>query len=162
MSRLVAQQLRRAALIDGDVVNEIIVSGRVWALGEPADEAFRQVQLCIRNVCTLAANFVDAGFTAVIDTVVPDRKQLDFFLSALRPHRVDVVVLAPSIDVCRQRNATRAAEDQFFFDDYEALTAAMRDAFGEVGWWFDTSTLTPEETARQVLDTVAGIAFPGR
>lgn len=29
--------------------------------------------------------------------------------------------------------------------------ASMRAAFGELGWWFDTSALTPEETAEQVL-----------
>jgi hypothetical protein len=28
----------------------------------------------------------------------------------------------------------------------------MRRAFGEVGWWFDTSALTPEQTAEWVVD----------
>ena len=67
VTRLVATQLPRSARLDGDVLNEMIVSGRVWALGEPADEAARQVALCNRNLCALAANFADAGFTPVID-----------------------------------------------------------------------------------------------
>jgi adenylylsulfate kinase-like enzyme len=67
VSRLVAARLRRASHLDGDVVNEFIVSGRVWALGEPGDEAARQVRLCNQNLCALAANFADAGFTPVID-----------------------------------------------------------------------------------------------
>jgi hypothetical protein len=27
----------------------------------------------------------------------------------------------------------------------------MRRALGGVGWWFDTSALTPEETAEQLI-----------
>lgn len=165
MSRLVAQRLARSALLNGDFVNELIVNGRVWALGQPADEAARQVRLCNENLCALAANFADAGFTPVIDSLIPDREQLEFFLHALRPRHVVLVVLTPSIDECRHRNTTRHHEEQFFFDDYETLTAGMRDGFGTVGWWFDTSTLTPDETARQIVangPTLAPVGRPGR
>ena len=115
VSRLVADALTHAALIDGDVVNRLMVSGRVWALGEPADEAARQVRLCNRNLCELAANFADAGFTPVIDWIIPDRQQLDQYRQVLGPRCLLVVVLAPSIDVCRYRNTIRNPEDQFFF-----------------------------------------------
>ena len=158
VSRLVAGALTRAALIDGDVVNRLIVSGRVWALGEPADEAARQVRLCNRNLCELAANFADAGFTPVIDWIIPDRQQLDQYRQVLGPRRLLVVVLAPSIDVCRYRNTIRDPEDQFFFDDYEALTSTMRATYGTVGWWLDTSDLSPEETARQIITGAASFA----
>ena len=67
VSRLVAQALSRAALLNGDFVGELVVSGRVWALGEPAEEAARVVRLCNDNPCALAANFADAGFTPVVD-----------------------------------------------------------------------------------------------
>jgi hypothetical protein len=56
----------------------------------------------------------------------------------------------PSIEVPKSRNGIREPEEQFVFDDYEALTAAMHNGFGTIGWWFDTSTLTPEETASQI------------
>jgi chloramphenicol 3-O-phosphotransferase len=151
VSRLVARQLARSALLNGDFVNELIVNGRVWALGEPADEAARQVRLCNQNLCALAANFAGSGFTAVIDSLIPDREQLDYFLHALEPRQVLLVVLTPSISVCRHRNTVRHHEEQFFFDEYETLTTGMRNAFGAVGWWFDTSALTPAETATQII-----------
>lgn len=151
VSQLVAQRLARSALLNGDQVNRLIVSGRVWALGEPADQAARQVRLCNENLCALAANFADSGFTPVIDWIIPDREQLDFYLEALSPRRVLLVVLTPSTEVCRHRNAIRDHREQFFFDDYETLTAAMHNGFGTVGWWFDTSTLTPDETATQII-----------
>jgi hypothetical protein len=31
----------------------------------------------------------------------------------------------------------------------------MRRDFGEVGWWFDTSALTPEETAEHIVREAA-------
>ncbi len=161
VAHLVAQRLARAAVLDGDFVNELIVSGRVWALGEPADEAARQVRLCNKNLSALAANFADSRFTPVIDGVLPDRSQLDFFLRALSPRRVLLIVLAPSISVCRHRNTTRHPEEQFFFDDYESLTAGMRSEFGTVGWWFDTGALTPHETAAEVIAHADDLAHVG-
>ena len=37
VSRLVAASLTRSALLDGYFVSGLVVSGRVWALGEPSD-----------------------------------------------------------------------------------------------------------------------------
>ncbi|GGM17250.1 hypothetical protein GCM10010129_71790 [Streptomyces fumigatiscleroticus] len=151
VTRLVAGRLPRSARLDGDFVSRLIVSGRVGALGEPADEAARQVELCNRNLCTLANNCSDAGFTPVIDWVVPDRKQLDFFVSLLPTRHVLFVVLAPGIEVCRYRNTVRDPRERFDFDGHEDLDAAMKRELGDTGWWFDTSSLTPEETADRII-----------
>ncbi|GAA3189265.1 AAA family ATPase [Streptomyces virens] len=151
VTRLVAERLPRFARLDGDFVSRLVVSGRVGALGEPADEAARQVELCNRNLCTLANNFSDAGFTPVIDWVIPDRAQLDFFVSLLAARQVLFVVLAPGIEACRYRNTLRDPQEQFHFDGYEDLDADMKRELGDLGWWFDTSALTPEETADRVV-----------
>lgn len=161
VSRLVGMALTRSAVLNGDAVNRMIVSGRVWALGEPADEAARQVRLCNDNLCRLAANFADAGFTPVIDWIVPDRQQLQLYHEALGRRRLLVVVLAPSHDVCRTRNSMRALQEQFLFDGYESLTGSMRSGFGRLGWWFDTSDLTTEETVGRILVEAAGRAAVG-
>jgi predicted kinase len=151
VTRLVAAQLPRSARLDGDVLNQMIVSGRVWALGEPADEAARQVALCNRNLCALAANFADAGFTPVIDWIIPSREQLDLFTGLLAPRPVQFVVLAPGIKACRYRNTIRDPAERFDFDDYENLEAGMKRELGETGWWFDTSALTPARTAEKII-----------
>ncbi|MFM9368429.1 AAA family ATPase [Streptomyces sp. Da 82-17] len=151
VTRLVAERLPRSARLDGDFISRLVVSGRVGALGEPADEAARQVELCNRNLCTLANNFADAGFVPVIDWVVPDRKQLDFFVSLLPARNVLFVVLAPGVEACRYRNTLRDPRERFDFDGYEELDAAMKRELGDAGWWFDTAALTPEESADRVL-----------
>jgi predicted kinase len=151
VTRLVGRRLERAARLGGDEVNGMIVSGFVWALGEPADEAARQVELLHRNLCALADNFCDAGFTPLIDAMIPSRERLDFFLDRLAPRRVLFVVLAPGIEACRYRNTIRDPDERFDFDGYDALEADMKREFGDVGWWFDTAGLTPDETADRIV-----------
>jgi hypothetical protein len=142
--------LSRSALLDAYVVSGMVVSGHVWALGEPAEEAARQVRLCHENLCALATNLANAGFTPVIDVVVPDGANLDGFRSALGD-RLRLVVLDPGTDVCVSRNATRAPIEQFFFDGYDGLHATMSTGFGGLGWWLDTAAQTSDETVEQLL-----------
>lgn len=153
-----ARLLPRAAQVKGDDVNKMILSGRVGFMGQPADEASRQDELCNRNMCSLANNFIDFGFTVLMDTVVADRAELDFLLGLLAPRTVRLVTLAPGVTACRQRNATRDPDERFEFDGYHRLDAGMRRDLADTGWWFDTSTLTPAETAEQLVREAAGHA----
>jgi predicted kinase len=154
VSTLAAGLLPRAARVKGDDVSYMILSGRVRFDGTPADEADRQGDLCNRNMCALANNFVDFGFTVFMDTVVADRRKLDDLLRLLAPRPTRLVVLAPGIAACRHRNATREPDERWEFDGYERLEARMRKDIAESGWWFDTAALTPQETAARLVDGV--------
>jgi len=162
VTALAARLLPRAAQVKGDAVNQMVLSGRVWFMGKPRDEARRQDELCNRNMCSLANNFVDFGFTVLMDTVVADRAELDFLLTLLSPRPVRLVTLAPGVDECRHRNATRHPDEQFEFDGYEQLEADMKRELGDVGWWFDTSALTPTRTAEQLVNEAVERAGPIR
>lgn len=148
---LAARLLPRAARIKADDLNEMILSGRVGYLGQPAEEASRQAELCNRNLCSMASNFIDFGFTVLVDQLVENRSELTFLVDLLAPRPVGLVTLAPGPTVCRQRNATREADEQFDFTGYDALHDDMRRDFDGVGWWFDTSALTPGETAARLV-----------
>lgn len=158
VTRLIAQELDRSARLDGDDVVRFIVSGGVWALGEPADEAARQVDLCNRNLCTLARNFVTAGFTTVIDWVIPDRRQLDQFRELLDPLPTSFVVLAPGSEACRERNRYRDPQQRWEFTGYEAMDASMRRELGDQGWWLDSADLTAEATASMIINEASSRA----
>jgi predicted kinase len=150
-----ARLLRRAALVKGDDVNVMIRSGAVWFAGEPREEAVLQTELCKRNMCALANNFVDYGFPVFMDTVVQDRATLDQLLALLSPRPVRLVILAPGITSCQQRNAARRSFEQFAFDGYEQLDADMKRDLVDDGWWFDTAALTPEQTAEKLVREVS-------
>ena len=106
-------------------------------------------------MCSLAANFVDFGFTVLMDTAVADRAELDFLVSLLAPRPARLVTLTPGAAVCRQRNTTRQHSERWEFAGYDRLDADMHQGFGNVGWWFDTSALTPAETAQRIVHGAA-------
>jgi len=62
-----------------------------------------------------------------------------------------LVMLAPGLKVCQDRNAARDDDERLDFG-YSSLEAELEREVGGIGWWFDTSALSPEETARQILN----------
>jgi chloramphenicol 3-O-phosphotransferase len=97
-----------------------------------------------------------------MDTVVQDRAVLDLLLALMSPRPVRLVILAPGVEVCKHRNAGRDSDERFEFDGYEQLEADMKHDLGGIGWWFDTSALTPEETAEQLVRETAVHTAPLR
>jgi len=162
VSRLVAERLPRAAQVDGDVFGIMLVSGRANMLDDdgrwnPGPEGQRQLRLRMVNMCSVADNFADAGFTPVADSVVETREELRFIAGRLRGRPLMLVVLCPALEVARQRNATRAPETQVDYD-FAPLARNQRRELGDVGWWLDSGDQTPEETADLIVAEAAGRA----
>jgi predicted kinase len=151
VTALAARLLPRAAQVKGDTVSYMVLSGRVGFQDQPADEARRQGELVNLNLCALANNFIDFGFTVLMDTVVANRAKLDRLVALLSPRPTRLIILEPGIEACRYRNSIRDPDERFYFDGYERLEADMRRDLGELGWWFDTSALSPSETAAQLV-----------
>ena len=153
VTRQVAARLDRAARISGDDLHQMLVTGRVRFDSDQRAEAARQGELRAHNLCTLVDNFAAADFTVVVDEVVPDREDLDYYLDHISARPVHLVVLAPALEVCQQRNAARAAEDRVDYD-FSEYDAELRRELAGLGWWLDTADQTPEETADLILAEV--------
>ncbi|WP_076263665.1 AAA family ATPase [Intrasporangium flavum] len=151
VAQSVARSLSRSALISGDAVARMVVGGYVWPLGDPPREAARQVRLVNDNLCSLAGNFIDAGFTPVIDWIVPDADRLEVYRAQFGS-RLRLVVLDPGAEACVARNLQRPAVEQFAFDGHAQLRASMWDGFRSLGWWLDSSGLDAESTTRRIVD----------
>ncbi|WP_419997963.1 AAA family ATPase [Streptomyces boninensis] len=149
VARLLAARMPRAAYVSGDAVADMMVSGRVGVVSEPRAEAQRQLLLRARNICSLADNFAAAGFTPVLDHVVPDRAVLELMTDSLRVRPVFFVTLAPSLEVAAHRNATRDARERVPYE-FGDLDRGMRAELGDVGLWLDTSELTAAETVAAI------------
>ncbi|GCD98584.1 AAA family ATPase [Embleya hyalina] len=143
---LVAARYPRAAHISGDVLSYMVVQGRVGFAGEPAEESRRQLRLCVRNMCALADNFAADDILPIVEYPIDSPELLEFMVGLLRTAPVMFVVLAPPLEVCRERNAARPVRERVDFD-YGPQYRAMRERLGGVGWWLDNSDRTPVETA---------------
>jgi chloramphenicol 3-O-phosphotransferase len=149
VSRALAERLARAVAIETDWLQGIILSGGLWPDEEPHDEAERQLTLKAKNAASLADSYVDAGFTVVIDDVVPGTHRLDLYRGFLRTRPLALIVLAPSLEVALRRDEHRGYKE--VGDLWAHLDAEMREKLDGIGFWLDTSTITVEQTVDAIL-----------
>lgn len=147
VSRLLAQRFARGVHIESDLLQKLIVRGGLWPDEEPLEEARRQLRLRGKHVCLLADSFFEAGFTPVIDDVVIGSR-VDEFRSDVRNRPLLFVMLAPSVDVVRQRDSSRPEQ---VFDKWGHLDTVVRQETPRVGLWIDSSEQTAEETVDEIL-----------
>jgi gluconate kinase len=148
ISEALAKRFPLAAHIEGDRLQNLVVSGAHWPSVDTNPEADRQILLRARNAAALARSFYQAGVVPVIDDVVVRCRHLDFYFDHLGRLPVRLVVLAPTPDMAAGRIALR---DKKLAEDWSFLDAAMREELASKGTWIDSSTLTVEETVDAVL-----------
>ncbi|MEU6985428.1 AAA family ATPase [Streptomyces sp. NPDC046324] len=145
-----AARFARAAHIEVDEIQELIVSGGHWPTMDHDPEADRQIFLRARNACLLADSFAAAGFLPVVDDVVVRRSHLDFYRATLKARPFHTVFLAPGATKAWERNNAR---DKRLTTNWAPLDAAMREELSADGIWLDNAELSVEETVDEVLRT---------
>jgi len=158
VTKALAARFPRGVAIESDWLQESIVSGGLWPNEEPLDEARRQLELRAKNVAMLADNFVEAGFLAVIDDVVPGPNRLQTILESLKARPVALVVLAPPLEVALSRDEHRGYER--VGDLWAHLDAEMREKLAGTGLWLDTGEMKVEETVDAILERTDEAVLP--
>ena len=152
VARLVACQLPRSALIHGDDVHNLIVSGRKHPHEEPADEVEHQMLLRDRNTAALTDNIAEAGFPPVIDDVVVWLPRFERLLAGIKTRPLFMAILAPDSAVIEQR--VRLQPQKSVFHLWSHLDDMMRRDMAGIGCWFDSAQQTPADTAAAVIARV--------
>jgi predicted kinase len=149
VGRLLAARFERAAFIEADDLQRMIVAGGHWVTepGEPTGEPAAQLRLRLRNACILARSFVGSGFTVILDDIIIGERlgQLKEDLSGMP---FQTVVLAPRPDVVVERDAARHKTVGADWAAY--LDAELRKTMSGVGIWIDNSEQTPDETVGEI------------
>jgi predicted kinase len=143
-----AARFPRAAHIEVDHLQELIVSGGRWPTPDGDPEADRQILLRARHACLLAGSFAAAGFLPVVDDVVVRRSHLDFYRARAGNLRLHPVFLAPGPETAWERNNARHKR---LTTNWAFLDEAMRAELSGQGVWIDNADLTVEETVGAVL-----------
>ena len=150
VGRALAEGMRKAVFIDGDSVDDVIVSDRMPMTEPPTVGAVEQLFLRYAGALTLADVYRSAGFDAVIaDNVFGSF--LDDYLILAAPEPLHLVMLNPSAEVIEQREDGRrknAYRDGFTID---GLVATIEDGTARLGLWLDTSHLSVAQTVTQIL-----------
>ncbi len=147
----VAERLEKSVHLRGDAFRRMIVNGRVDMSADAADAAYDQLMLRYRLARSAALAYADAGFDVIYqDTIIGPAlaEVVERFGNALAA----VVVLNPSADVIRQREASRGKQGYTSFSVED-----LHDVFQttpNIGYWLDSSDQTAGETVDHVLDLI--------
>jgi chloramphenicol 3-O-phosphotransferase len=90
----------------------------------------------------------------VIDHVVAHREMLEAMFGWLQPRPVWFVTLAPDLSTARARNATRPERERIGYDISGLYPGIQRELSARC-WWFDTSTISPQDTAHRIIAEAA-------
>ncbi len=148
VSQALAKRFQKSAHLEGDLIGELVIAGRLYPDQEPIEESRRQLELRRRNLCLLADSYFAAGFVPIIDDVVVTPDVLRLFQTDLRSRPLWFVVLAPRLDILRKRDARR---DKHLLEVWGYLDSVLRQQMAEIGLWIDLSDMTIEETVEAIL-----------
>jgi chloramphenicol 3-O-phosphotransferase len=116
-----------------------------------------ELDLRARHGAMLAASFVDAGITPVLDDIIVGRDRLALYRSGLGARPLHLVVLAPSREVVMQRDRDRGYK--VVGDRWAHLDGEQREGLGGLGLWIDSGALTPAQTVEAIMGAPAGRAL---
>ena len=108
VAQRLAKRLPRAAHIETDRIQDLIVSGGQHPQTKPGEGWQRQLGLRRRNAALLADSFFESGFAPVIDEAVVHASALQEYVTLVRSRPMALVLLAPSRDVSLARDSARA------------------------------------------------------
>lgn len=149
LARALAGQFPRAVHIEGDVLQQLIVSGSVPPGGTPQMEESRQIHLNVRNQCLLGRSFADAGFDVFIDYVIVNRARVREYWEHFRGCELRLVTLAPDVTTALKRDLER--REKQVAAQWVHLREMMDVELGGLGLRMDSTDLTLEQTTEHVL-----------
>ena len=147
-ARALALRMPRAAHVEADVLQGLVVSGGVSPDASGVHgEARQQLRLRLRNACLLARSFHAAGFSAIVDDIVAGSR-FDHLVEDLADVPFGFVMLLPSFEHVKARWRAMGSP---YVDSWDWIDDDIRLHTPRVGLWLDTTTLTPDETVDAIL-----------
>ena len=110
VSKALASKFERSAVIEVDIIREIIKSGRVrpYPYNEEVD---LQLSLSTKNACDMANNLLEKGFNVFIDDVV-GRKLLAQYSNSFKDKNFKAFLLMPSLEALLRRFDERGNNEE--------------------------------------------------
>ena len=150
ISELLAEKMDRSVHLHGDIFRKMIISGRETMSNNLNEEATRQLNLRYRIAAQVAKEYYNAKFNVIVQDNYYGFS-LNEMVEQLLPYIPKIVVLNPNLDKIKQREETRNKKGYNGFDMKALYDEFIRET-PKIGYWLDTSELTPEETVKNILE----------
>ena len=156
VAELLAARRPRSVHVRGDVFRRMVASGRVDMTPDASPEALAQLRLRYDLTVATAEAYAAAGFDVVVQDVVIGPQLADFVARIATPNRY-LVVLAPQVASLEQRERDRAKTGYTSFSPAD-LDHVLRRETPRIGYWLDSSDLSPDQTVDAILANLAAAA----
>ncbi len=156
VANLLAERLPRSVHVRGDVFRRMVVNGRADMGPDASPEALAQLGLRYDLATHTADRYAAAGFDVVLQDVVIGPELTGFVDRIATPDRY-LVVLVPDVAALEQRERERAKVGYTGFAPAD-LDRVLRQDTPRLGYWLDSSALTPAATAEAILANLPAAA----
>jgi dephospho-CoA kinase len=150
VSELFAKSINRSVHLHGDIFRKMIISGREEMNNEPTEEAVRQLNLRYKITAIAAKQYYENGFNVIIQDNYYG-KMINEMEEFLLPYKSKIIVLNPNIEIIKQREQIRNKKGYINFDIKKLHEEFIKET-PKIGFWIDTSNITPEETVKKILE----------
>jgi predicted kinase len=156
VAELLAARRPRSVHVRGDVFRRMVVNGRAEMTPDAPPEALAQLRLRYDLAVATAEAYAAAGFDVVVQDVIIGPELADFMARITVPDRY-LVVLAPSVSALEERERDRVKTGYTSFSPAD-LDHLLRQETPRIGYWLDSSALTPAETVDAILANLPAAA----
>ena len=150
VSELLAKSIKKSVHLRGDIFRKMIVSGREEMSEKPSEEAFNQLNLRYNISVAVAKKYFENGFNVILQDNYYG-KTLYEMKEHFLPYKIKIIVLNPNIMTIKKRENKRKKNGYINFE-IETLYNEFHKETPKIGYWIDTSELTPEETVKKILE----------
>jgi cytidylate kinase len=150
IAEFLAKNIRKSVHLHGDVFRKMIVTGREEMTDCPTEEAIKQLNLRYKISAKVAKEYYENNFNVIIQDNYYG-KTLNEMVELLLPYNPKIIVLNPSIGTIKQREENRNKRGYIGFD-IKKLHKEFIEETPKIGFWIDTSNITPEETVGRILE----------
>ena len=149
VAQALAERIPRSVHLRGDSFRRMIVNDRADIRPDRQEAALEQLRLRHRLTAQALDTYVAAGFTVVAQDVLLG-PMLEEILGDIATRPLSVVVLCPSVDSVKSREASR---NKVGYADWtvEELDRGLREQTPRIGLWLDNSNQTVEQTVDEIL-----------
>lgn len=150
-AELLAKSLPKAVHLRGDVFRRMVVSGREDMTAAPSAEALRQLNLRYDLAAACAEQYVAAGFDVVLQDIYIGRV-LPEVLARIHSRPLHLTILCPDPEIVAAQERERAKSGYGGGFTPQGMHEMMLDETPRIGFWLESSGLSPEQTAQAILD----------
>ncbi|MEC1261057.1 AAA family ATPase [Bacillus swezeyi] len=149
IAQLLSEQFEQSVHVRGDLFRKMIVKGSIDMSPDDPQGAAEQLKLRYTIAAKVAEMYYKEGFAVVLQDIYLG-KAVHSFLESFAAKPLYFITLNPNVKAIMEREKLRNKTGYSNWE-IEPLYNILKNENPKSGLWIDSSDLTPEETAAEII-----------